>query len=69
MAIKEKLIGIILIVVGALPFLLQIESVNQSLPADILSYLAPGEIVYQIVIIALGIWRILKVRHRIEVRR
>jgi len=69
MAIKEKLIGIILIVVGALPFLLQIESVNQSLPADILSYLAPGEIVYQIVIIALGIWLILKVRHRIEVRR
>jgi len=69
MAIKEKLIGIILIVVGALPFLLQIESVNQSLPADILSYLAPGEIVYQIVIIALGIWLILKVRHRIEMRR
>ena len=69
MAIKEKLIGIILIVVGALPFLLQFESVNQSLPADILSYLAPGEIVYQIVIIALGIWLILKVRHRIEVRR
>ena len=69
MAIKEKLIGIILIIVGALPFLLQIESVNQSLPADILSYLAPGEIVYQIVIIALGIWLILKVRHRIEMRR
>jgi len=69
MAIKEKLIGIILIIVGALPFLLQIESVNQSLPADILSYLAPGEIVYQIVIIALGVWLILRVRPRVEMRR
>ena len=69
MAIKEKLIGIILIIVVALPFLLQIESVNQSLPADILSYLAPGEIVYQIVIIALGVWLILRVRPRVEMRR
>jgi len=69
MAVKEKLIGIILIIVGALPFLLQIESVNQSLPADIMSYLAPGEIVYQVVIIALGVWLILKVRPRVEMRR
>ena len=69
MAIKEKLIGIILIVVGALPFLLQIESVNNSLPANIMAYLAPGEIIYQIVIIALGLWLILRVRHQVVMRR
>ena len=61
MGFKEKLIGIILIVIGALPFLLKIDSISNVFTGNtVLSYIIPGEIVYQLIIIILGIllvWR------------
>jgi len=67
MRFKEKLIGIILIVLGALPFLLKIEKIaNFFAKYKVLSYLVPGEWVYQIILIIVGILLIWKVRHRIE---
>lgn len=70
MALKEKLIGLILIIAGLFPFLLKIESLgNLFTKYTFLSYFAPGEIVYQIILIALGILLIWNFRRRVEVRR
>tara|TARA_Y100000310_G_C20627064_1_gene786520 strand:+ start:837 stop:1046 length:210 start_codon:yes stop_codon:yes gene_type:complete len=67
MRIKEKLIGIILIILGALPFLLKVERIGTVFTTNkILSYLTPGELVYQIVIIVLGIALIWSIRPRVE---
>ena len=61
MKLKEKLIGILLIALGAWPFLLKIESVGDFFSQyTFLEVLTPGEIIYQIVVIVLGaalIWR------------
>lgn len=56
--IKEKLIGFVLIVVGILPFLLKIQSINTAIGKS--AWLLPGGIVYQIIIILLGIMLLLK---------
>ena len=70
MTMKNKLIGLVLIIIGALPFLLKIKSISDSLAKyTFLSYLVPGEIVYQIIIIGLGILLIWTVKPRIENRR
>ena len=67
MKIKEKLFGIILVGLGALPFLLKIESIGTAFTSNkILSYLTPGEIVYQVAIIILGILLIWTVKPRLE---
>lgn len=67
---KNKLIGLILIIIGVLPFLLKIQSVSDSLAKyTFLSYLVPGEIIYQIIIIALGAWLIWTVKHRVQTVR
>ena len=67
MQIKEKLIGIILIILGALPFLLKIESISTFFTENkILSFFAPGEIIYQIVIIILGALLIWRIQPRVE---
>lgn len=67
MAMKNKLVGLILIIIGILPFLLKIQSISDSLAKyKFLSYLVPGEIIYQIIIIALGAWLIWTVKPRIE---
>lgn len=62
MAFKEKLIGILLVLIGLLPFLLKIKAVGDFFTKyTFLSYFAPGEIVYQIIIVVLGVlllWRI-----------
>lgn len=56
MGFKEKIIGIVLILVGALPFLLKIKAVSDFFTGNIvLKYIIPGEIVYQILIIVLGV--------------
>jgi hypothetical protein len=69
MNIKEKLIGIVLIVLGALPFLLKIKSISAWFTANkFLSFFSPGEIVYQIVIILLGILLIWKVKPDFDLR-
>jgi len=66
MALKEKFIGLILIVLGVLPFLLKIEKINSVFSK--ISFLIPGEIVYQIIIIILGILLIWKLKTRPEIR-
>jgi hypothetical protein len=70
MAMKNKLVGLILIIIGILPFLLKIESISAALAKyTFLSYLAPGEIVYQIIIICLGVLLIWTVRPRVQTQR
>ena len=52
---KEKLIGIILIIVGAFPLLMNITSFSDSLkPYSFVSYLNAGGYIYQIIIIVLA---------------
>jgi len=61
MRIKEKIIGFALIILGALPFLLKIDKIGTAFSnSKILSYIAPGEIIYQLIIIILGISLIIK---------
>jgi hypothetical protein len=56
MRFKEKLVGILLIIIGALPLLLKIKSVADSFAKyALLSWMAPGEFVYQMIIILLGV--------------
>lgn len=70
MALKEKLLGLILIIAGLFPFLLKIKSIGDIFAKyTFLSYLAPGEIIYQIILIVLGILLIWKVRGKVEARR
>lgn len=70
MAFKEKLIGLILIIAGLFPFLLKVKAIGDAFSSyTFLSYLTPGEIVYQIIIILLGVLLIWKVRGKVEVRR
>ena len=64
MGFKEKLIGGILIIIGALPFLLKIKSISNLFTKNkVLSYIMPGEIIYQLIIIFLGILLILAVSY------
>ena len=72
MAFKEKVIGLVFVVLGAWPFLLKIDQVSSFFSAyKFLEVLTPGEIVYQVAVIALGvllIWN-LKPKVRLESRR
>ena len=62
MGFKEKVIGLVLILLGAWPFLLKVEAVGTFFAKyKFLEVLTPGEIVYQVAIIVLGallIWRV-----------
>lgn len=70
MGFKEKLIGLLLIVIGALPFLIKIKEVGEFFEQNsFLKVLTPGEIVYQIVLIILGVLLIITIRPRVETRR
>jgi len=56
MGAKEKLVGIILLIVGAFPLLMNITSISDSLKQyTFISYVMAGEPIYQIIIIILGI--------------
>lgn len=67
MPIKEKLIGIILIIVGAFPLLLKIDIISTAfLKYAFLSYLIPGNIIYQIIIIILGALLIFRPMAKLE---
>jgi len=67
MPIKEKLLGLILIIIGALPFLLKIDRIAAFFAKyKFLSYIVPGEIIYQIILIVIGILLIWRIRPRIE---
>jgi len=65
--IKQKLIGLVLIVLGALPFLLQVTAISDFFETYVwLAFFMPGEIGYQIVIVLLGFWLILKFKPKVE---
>lgn len=67
MGAKEKLIGFILIAAGILPFAIKIQAIGDLFTTNqILSYILPGEIAYQIIIIALGVLLIWRMKPRIE---
>jgi hypothetical protein len=59
---RGKLVGIFLVLLGAWPFLLKIDKISNFFSAyKFLEYLTPGEIVYQGVLIILGVlllWRV-----------
>lgn len=60
MAAKEKIIGLLIVLVGAFPLLLKMKSIQDSLSQyPVLQYLNAGEPVYQIIIIILGVFLLL----------
>ena len=68
--IKSKITGFLLIVIGALPFLLKIDAVSEFFGNyGFLGFVMPGEIGYQILIILLGVWLIWTVKPKMELRR
>ena len=59
-SLKQKVIGIILVIAGLLPFLLKINVVAELFNNPVLNYLIPGKIAYQLLIAILGVvllWR------------
>jgi hypothetical protein len=71
MAAKDKLIGIVLIIVGAFPLLMAIESIKTSLSSyTFLTYLIPEKvaILYQVIIILLGVMLVWTMQQRVRVR-
>lgn len=70
MGMKEKLIGLILVVLGVWPFVLKVEAIKTFFSQyKFLEVLTPGEIVYQVVVVLLGVLLILKLQARVEQRR
>ncbi|MBR9704926.1 hypothetical protein GOV12_05930 [Candidatus Pacearchaeota archaeon] len=71
MAAKDKLIGFLLIIIGAFPLLMMIEGIKTALSKyEFLMYVIPEEvaIIYQVAIIVLGLFLVWTVRSRIERR-
>lgn len=64
MAFKEKLIGLILILVGALPFLMKINAINLLLGKYL--FIMPGQTLYQVVVIILGLLLLIRIPSREE---
>ena len=65
MVFKNKIIGTILVILGALPFLLKIENINNIIGKY--TFLLPGEYIYQVIIIALGLFLLVKIRHKVQI--
>jgi len=64
MGFKEKLIGVLLIALGALPWLLKVETINNTIG----DYAAlPGTSMYQTIIIVLGLFLLIKIKHKVHV--
>jgi hypothetical protein len=60
---RGKVVGMLLILIGAWPFLLKIEQVGKFFSEyKILEYLVPGEIVYQAILILFGVMLLWRVR-------
>ncbi len=64
MGIKEKIIGIVLIILGAIPFLSTTESISETLAKY--PFLVPGETGYQVIIMVLGVLLIWKRGRKIK---
>ena len=55
MGFKEKIVGVLIVVMGAWPFILMITSVKDFVTRNpLLNYLSPGQPAYQIILIVLG---------------
>ena len=68
MAIKAKFIGLILIIVGALPFLTKIDAIGDKIAeSSFLEAIVPGSIIYQAIIVILGIGLIWTLRPHVAV--
>ncbi len=52
--VKEKIIGLILIMVGILPFVINFSS-DKITNQELINNIVPGTIIYQVVLIILGI--------------
>jgi len=64
MGFKEKLIGLILVFLGVLPWLLKIESINESIGKYATS---PGTGMYQTIIIILGLFLLVKIKPKVHI--
>ena len=64
MNIKPKIIGIIIIIIGALPFLMKLEAISN---LTFLESITPGSILYQTIVIILGILLVIRLRHNVSV--
>jgi hypothetical protein len=63
MLIKAKIAGIVLIIVGALPFLLKLEIFSSIFDKyNFLSFILPGGFGYQLLIVLIGIWLFWKLK-------
>lgn len=64
MGLKEKIIGILLIVIGVYPWLLKIGAVKNALGNYALS---PGGYLYQAIIVILGLLLVVRLKkHRVD---
>ena len=70
MAFKEKVIGLVLIILGVWPFVLKIDAIDKFFASyAFLKWLTPGEILYQIIIILLGVLLIWRIKSKVEESR
>jgi len=68
MAIKAKFIGLIIIIVGVLPVLTKINAIGEVITKyPFLESITPGSIIYQAIIILLGIVLVLKLRPNVAI--
>jgi hypothetical protein len=69
MSLKEKMLGFILILVGVIPLLSKIESMNAYFSTGFFSYLNPGSAIYQIILILIGILLIWSMKPKQRMQR
>lgn len=66
MGVINKIVGSILIILGALPLLLKIGSVAEWFSSyTFLNWIVPGEILYQLVLIVLGILLVVRIKPKV----
>jgi hypothetical protein len=62
MTAKEKIIGILIVLLGALPYLLKIKSIGSAMAKY--TFILPGQLTYQIILVVLGAFLIIEMRNR-----
>ena len=63
MPIKHKFIGFAIVIVGLLPFLTKVPPIAEAVEKyKFLTGIVPGSIIYQVIIVLLGILLLLKLR-------
>ena len=62
MTAKEKIIGILIVLLGALPYLLKIKSIGTAMAKY--TFILPGQLAYQILLIVLGAFLIIEMRNK-----